>query len=231
MTELSRSLLAAAREGLAPDAAVAARVRAKVAAAVGGATGASTAIPAKAGASSMLLKLGAALLAVGVLATAIVVGGSDRAPEAPRLGVVTSEPDEVRTDVRVVSPNERPAMSASPRARVAPVAPAERDAPVERDAPAEVPAEPATLSREVELIDLAMASLRKNAPGVAIEAIRVFERETLGRGQMAEEAAAIEIEARCSLGEEVTAALARFDQTWPSSAQRSRIQASCARSR
>src|SRR4029079_19517735 len=80
--------------------------------------------------------------------------------------------------------------------------------------------EPATLSREVELIDLATTALRKQAPLVGLEAIRVFERETLGRGQMAEEAAAIEIEARCTLHEDVSDALTRFDQNWPNSAQR-----------
>jgi hypothetical protein len=72
-----------------------------------------------------------------------------------------------------------------------------------------------------------MVSLRKKAPLAAIEAIRVFERETFGHGQMAEEAAAIEIEARCVLREDITAALVRFDREWPESAQRDRIQTAC----
>jgi hypothetical protein len=72
-----------------------------------------------------------------------------------------------------------------------------------------------------------MVSLRKHAPGAAIEAIRVFDRETQGHGQMAEDAAAIAIEAHCALGDDVTDALARFDRTWPSSAQRERIQTAC----
>ena len=60
-------------------------------------------------------------------------------------------------------------------------------------------------------------------------AIRVFERETLGRGQLAEDAAAIEIEERGVLGEDVTALLASFDRTWLESAQRERIQCRCFR--
>ena len=72
-----------------------------------------------------------------------------------------------------------------------------------------------------------MVSLRKHAPAAAIEAIRVFDRETLGQGQMAEDAAAIEIEARCRLGYSVTSQLAHFDRRWPESAQRERLQTAC----
>lgn len=231
MTELTRSLLAAAREGLAPDAAVAARVRAKVAAAVGtaSATGAAAAIPtAKAGSASLLVKLGAALLVVGAVGVGAVVQRSAPAPEAPRFVLATSEPDEVRTDVRVASANESLLVPAA-----AGLAPQEHHAPAgsapgSAAAPAAVRAvEPASLSREVELIDLAMVSLRKHAPGAAIEAIRVFDRETQGHGQMGEDAAAIAIEAHCALGDDVSDALARFDRTWPSSAQRERIQTAC----
>ncbi|HEY5925537.1 MAG TPA: hypothetical protein VIV11_27820 [Kofleriaceae bacterium] len=287
MTELSRSLLAAAREGLAPDAAVAARVRAKVAsavgasavgatagsaaavgaagsaagatagsAAVGATTGAAVAIPIKAGLSSAaLLKLGAALLVVGAVTTAAIVSDNDRTPAyapAPSPPTLASpDTDEVRTDIRVVAPNDPLAAPAPQRARAkhaesrpghaahAHAASAAHDSAAASETasassaqPAPAPAraatpQPATLSREVELIDLAMVSLRRNAPLVALEAIRVFERETLGEGQMAEEAAAIEIEARCKLREDVTGALARFDREWPNSAQRARIQTAC----
>lgn len=227
MNELSRSLLAAAREGLAPDAAVAARVRAKVAAAVGSAsaTGAAAAIPtAKAGSASLLLKLGAALLVVGAVTAGAIATRSAPAPEAPRIALPASEPDMVRTDVHLAAANE-PLRSAATAASPAPAhhAPAAL-APAAAAGPA---VEPASLSREVELIDLAMVSLRKHAPGAAIEAIRVFDRETQGHGQMAEDAAAIAIEAHCALGDDVSDALARFDRTWPSSAQRERIQTAC----
>jgi hypothetical protein len=44
---------------------------------------------------------------------------------------------------------------------------------------------------------------------------------------MAEEAAAIEIEARCTLREDVISALADFDRKRPESEQRERIQTTC----
>jgi len=252
MTELSRSLIAAAREGLAPDAAVAARVRAKVAAAVGAtaATGAVAAIPAKVGSSSLLLKLGAALIAVGVVATVVVVASPDRAGESPRLDVTPRESDDVRTEVRVVAPadpatlrattppsDEPHALQTSPHA----IAAVEATAAAVDKSTASAPQAPgrsrahahesteegASLAREVELIDLAMVSLRKRAPHAALEAIKAYERETHGRGQMAEDAAAIAIEARCNMNLDATAAIERFDARWPESAQRERIQTAC----
>lgn len=258
MTELSRSLLAAAREGLAPDPDAAARVRAKVAAAVAAGTAAatgshavaastapasppvgapvaapaSTAPTAAAGSSSLLLKLGAALLVVGVSAGIVVVGrDAERTPEVPQLSLPPDHADDVPPRVHVAAPNDPLALPDDPPVRATPAAQSSSIPPVQAAPPApSVPAverELATLSREVELIDLAMVSLRKNAPRAAIEAIRVFDRETFGKGQMAEEAAAIEIEARCTLREDVTAALADFDRTWPESAQRERIQTTC----
>src|SRR5262249_39370940 len=109
MTGLSRSLVAAAREGMAPDPAVAARVRAKVAAAVGAAsaTGGVVALPApKAGSASLLVKLGAALLVIGAIGGVVVVMRSDRAAEAPRIMIPADEPDEVRTHIQVAAANE-----------------------------------------------------------------------------------------------------------------------------
>jgi hypothetical protein len=257
MTELSRSLLAAAREGLAPDDAIAARVRAKVAAAVApaaasaiasgdaaaasatatattttataitSATAPSVAAPsAKATASSLPLgKLALALVVVAAASTAFVVVRSERAPAAVPLGELPLQvADEPPADVRVAAPNDPLVLPDAPRARAKQAPTVEAPSSPTRSAASR---EPASLSREVELIDLAMVSLRKNAPLAAIEAIRVFERETLGRGQMAEDAAAIEIEARCVLGGDVTTALARFDRRWPESAQRERIQRTC----
>jgi len=291
MTDLSRSLLAAAREGLGPDAAAASRVRAKVAAAItagavttsaattstattstattsttttstattsAATTSAATtstattsaagsaanttagpqAVAAKAIATSSLVKLGAALLVVGVAATALLLARSesDRALEPPRFAPSVTEAAPPSGNVHVAvseepfvargvaQPAGRTRAIVSPATAVAPSEPPPARDARDRFSP---PREPASLSREVELIDLAMVSLRKHAPLAAIEAIRVFDRETLGRGQMAEDAAAIEIEARCVLGEDVTTALARFDRTWPESAQRERIQRTC----
>ena len=240
MTELSRSLLAAAREGLAPDDAVAARVRAKVAAAIAAsaATATVTSTPAAAAtkaaaSSSLLLKLGAALVLVAFASTALVVAGRERTAEAPWVSAPPADDDHAPAHVHIsaaddplVLPDEPPRAARAKQAAPALLDTAPSEAPPPR--PAALPSrEPASLSREVELIDLAMVSLRKNAPLAAIEAIRVFERETFGHGQMAEEAAAIEIEARCVLREDIAAALVRFDREWPESAQRDRIQTAC----
>jgi hypothetical protein len=245
MTELTRSLIAAAREGLAPDAAVAARVRAKVAAAVGASTAAATgsvAAVAAAGSASTLTKLGAVLLAIGTFTTvAVVVATPSRTPDAPRVVITTpSESDDVRDDIRVVTRSER--MSEHSLARLvestapAPIAHAteavSEHATAEtvgapRAAAADEEPEGVSLAREVELIDLAMDSLRKRAPHAALEAIKAYHRVTHGRGQMAEDAAAIEIEARCNSDLDATAWIERFDAKWPESAQRERIQTAC----
>jgi len=265
MTELSRSLIAAARQGLAPDAAVAARVRAKVAAAVGvgAATGSVAAIPTAkaAGSSAALLKLGAALLVIGIVSTALVLTRPNRTPEAPRIAVAPRNADDLRTEVRVVAPAPvtEHALAVRPETHgshaIAPASPpagagagdgaepstaqpdqtAPEAATESTDAAAkrakrgtdEEVGEGVSLAREVELIDLAMVSLKKRAPHAALEAIKAYDRVTLGRGQMAEDAAAIEIEARCNLDLDVTEKIERFDRKWPESAQRERIQTAC----
>jgi len=264
MTELSRSLIAAARQGLAPDAAVAARVRAKVAAAVGvgAATGSVAAIPTAkaAGSSAALLKLGAALLVIGIVSTALVLTRPNRTPEAPRIALTTRNADDLRSEVRVVAPAPvtehalavRPEHASHALATASPsVAAGDGDgaepsaAQPDQAAPEaatesaeaaakrakrgadEVIGEGVSLAREVELIDLAMVSLKKRAPHAALEAIKAYDRVTLGRGQMAEDAAAIEIEARCNLDLDVTEKIERFDRKWPESAQRERIQTAC----
>src|SRR5687767_112639 len=147
MTELSRSLLAAAREGLAPDAAIAARVRAKVDAAIGVAPAAAQAAPATpaAGSSATLLKLGAALLAVGVVATGIVVSAPARSPEVPQVAVASHEQDEVREDVKLAARGETvpaPPRIAAPRVVVSTPEPALAPVLTSRVEP-----EPASLSR------------------------------------------------------------------------------------
>lgn len=256
MSDLSRSLLAAAREGLAPDPAVAARVRAKVAAATGaaaagGASAAAVAVP-KASSAALVVKITAALLAIGAVATTIVVAGPERTPPAPQLEVAPSEPTEdIRTQVRIVAPSddstaptpatiEMPPQQVSRTRRVEAVdgaslslgehageAAFDRPTGPRTVKPEEEQLDSISLAREVELIDLAMVSLRKRVPHAALEAIKAYNRETGGRGQMAEDAAAIEIEARCLQDQDVTALLERFDHKWPESAQRERIQTTC----
>ena len=83
------------------------------------------------------------------------------------------------------------------------------------------------LAREVELVDDAMAALRANQLTEALAAVAMFHRETGDRGQLVEDATAIEIEASCKLHIDVRAKLAAFDETWPTSAQRARLTAAC----
>lgn len=88
--------------------------------------------------------------------------------------------------------------------------------------------EPASLAREVELIDQAMIALRRGNPADALTSIRAHSLETRGAGQLAEEAAAIEVEALCRLGRpEAATKLAAFDERFPRSAQRARLTQSC----
>jgi len=80
----------------------------------------------------------------------------------------------------------------------------------------------------VELVDLAMAALRRGDTTAALAAIRKHRSETLGAGQLAEDAAAIEIEALCRRHDpSVVAKLDAFDARFPRSAQRSRLSTTC----
>jgi hypothetical protein len=208
MTELSRSLLAAARDGLGPDPAIAARVRARVAASVGAPVAKPVAAkPMPAGGSGMLLKLGALVLVAGVVTGGLALR-RDAHVESPRVTAGTMQAD-ISEPVTTASTREMTSPTALPAAA--------KPAPVE----------PASLSREVELLDQAMAALRKQDPAAALAAMKTFDRETLGRAQMAEEAAAITIEARCGLGEDVTARIDAFERAWPDSAERTHITDAC----
>jgi len=222
MTDLSRSLLAAAREGLAPDAEVAARIRARVGAAVGAPVGVAAAKSATAGSSSIFIKLGALAIVAGVVTFGIARHKSSG--DAPQLSL-SAERDELAQPA-VTSTAREPAthVGAAPTS-AAPLSGAPTSAV--GSAPTSAKA-PASLSREVELIDDAMTALRKHDPSTALASMRTFDRETLGRAQMAEEAAAITIEAHCGLGDDISARIVAFDQAWPTSAERARITAACA---
>ena len=149
MTDLSRSLIAAAREGLAPDDATAARVRAKVAAAISAGAATTTATtqsvaavaakpataPVASGSASLLLKLSAALIAVGLVATAIIALGPERSPEAPQLAVSATEPAEVRAPERVAAP-DAPLVRPDARHTVKRAVPVAMPAPAAAAAPA-----------------------------------------------------------------------------------------------
>lgn len=207
MSELSaasRALLDAAREGLAPPPATVERIRAGVDRTIvpGAAAGAATA------------KLG-----VTAVIAALLIGG----------GLYTQRPTTAvapslqlpAAHVETAAPELAPVTSQVEAAPAAPVA-----VPGARGKLALPPA--IDLAREVALIDRAMASLRGGDPHGALAAIRVHALETRGAGQLAEDAAAIEIEALCSLHDpRVAARLDAFDERFPRSAQRSRLTSSC----
>jgi hypothetical protein len=90
-----------------------------------------------------------------------------------------------------------------------------------------LPSEPPTLAREIELVDSAMASLREGDLSKTLSTLDVYEYETTGHGQLAEDASALEIEARCRSRIEIADKLAVFDQRWPGSVQRARITSAC----
>jgi hypothetical protein len=226
MTDLSRNLLEAAREGLSPDAAAMARVRAKVAASVAATTGSAVAIPAKASAG-VGIKIGIGVLVIAAIGGAIVATRSHRGVDSARITIAVPASDEVRASTQLSSAEPRvivPAATLPARA----IRPALVTSATSTPAPApSVQDEPVSLAREVELIDKAMFFVRRGDAHDAISVIATFDRETRGQGQMAEDASAIEIEARCRLHEDVVAKLSVFDRRWPSSAQRSRLQSIC----
>ena len=227
----ARALLDAAREGLSPDAAAVQRVRAKVNTAV--ASGAA----AGATGSTLAVKLGL-LAVVAVVATGAYLFATRNREPAPRPAIVeqrvppppapapaqvavvqepADEPIELAPDVMAPSPKPKKAV-AHPTA-VPVVAPAK---------PAPAKPNGIELAREVELVDRAMAALRRNDPRAALAAVHTHVTETAGAGQLAEDAAAIEIEALCKLHDaSVGSKLAAFDARWPQSAQRSRLTSHC----
>lgn len=71
--------------------------------------------------------------------------------------------------------------------------------------------------------------LRAADPRAALAILRIYASEAGDRGQLAEDAAAIEIEALCRLHDPAAAArLAAFDARWPRSIERGRAMLACA---
>jgi hypothetical protein len=235
----SRNLVAAARRGLDPSADVAARVRAKVALAVGAGATVATTTPRAASVAPKAAAIGAGkVVAITAIVGALITAAwfvqrtpaSDVTAGTPAISVPPGADLDPAIDVhvatsahadRVVAP---PAATPSPSARVRIAAP-----PPAATAPEiKMPAEPPTLAREVELVDTAMASLRADDPANALATLVVYERETAGHGQLAEDAAALEIEARCRSGHAPFAdQLKAFDERWPRSVQRARLVTAC----
>ena len=121
----------------------------------------------------------------------------------------------------------------SPRAAVAPgdsqhavtaVPPAARSA---REAAGASPAG-IELGREVALIDLAMAALRRDDAAAALRVMQEYAAEAGEGGQLRQDAAAIEIEALCKLDDPgARDKRTAFDARFPQSAQRARLEAAC----
>jgi hypothetical protein len=233
-----------------------AKIDASIASGAGG-TGAgsgagSGAGTAGAGSGGLAMTLGAVALVAALAAGAFVylrrgAPASEPRGAAPAVAVETPAKAPERAP-EVGGARAARASDAEPEIEMAPL-PVVRAAPTKPSAPPPQPqqrqpqAQPvqpasptpsapaprrADLAREVELVDRAMAALRRGAPGDALAAVRVHAAETAGAGQLAEDAAAIEIEALCRLHDaSIAAKLAAFDARWPQSAQRSRLTTRC----
>lgn len=204
----ARALLDAARDGLGPDAAAVSRVRAKVGAATG--AGAVTALAIKLGLVGVV-----AALAIGLGLSA----SRDHTAQTPAIDLPSARSE---TSPPVV----RPTVAAAEPAPIE-MAPA-RARPIVREAEPSPAPQSVDLAREVELLDLAMAALKSGDAATALVTVETHARETRGAGQLAEDAAAIEIEAMCRLHDpSVANKLERFDANYPRSAQRSRLTTVC----
>jgi len=231
----ARALLDAARRGMSPDAAATRRVRANIAAAVGRGAGA---------AASAKLAAGGKIAIVGVVAAALTgaylyARADEPAVVAlPHVTVTESRPlppetrqlEAPRVDLDAIELDPAPAVPPRPAPHVARPAASRMAASTAAPAAATVPRVHADLSREVELVDQAMAGLRRGDTAAALDAIRRYDIETAGRGQLAEDAAAITVEALCQRGDPTGGTmLEAFERRWPHSAQRARLLGACHR--
>jgi len=236
----ARALLDAARRGMSPDAAATRRVRAKIAAAVGRDAVAATSAKLAAGGKIAMVSVLAAVLtgaylyargheqAMAPLPHVTAIESRPVPPEARQLEA--PDPDEA-PDVDLDAIELDPAPAAPPRLAPDVARPARaRAAPSTAPAVATKPEVHSDLSREVELVDQAMAGLRRGDTAAALDAIHHYDLETAGRGQLAEDAAAIAVEALCQRGDPTSGAmLEAFERRWPHSAQRARLLGACHR--
>ncbi|MEO6772843.1 MAG: hypothetical protein ABI467_07455 [Kofleriaceae bacterium] len=237
----SRNLVAAARRGLDPSAEVAARVRAKVALAAGAGATIATTTPRAASVAPKAAAIGAgkaAAIAALVGALVTVAWFAWRAPAAdmaPAIVVPLVSDGDAPIEVHVTASAHADRVSPEPPAThadrvVVPLPPGahSRFAKSPHVGPApQVAPEAFTLAREVELVDTAMSSLRADDPANALTTLMVYDRETAGHGQLAEDAAALEIQARCRNHMPVSDQLGEFDERWPQSVQRARLSTGC----
>jgi hypothetical protein len=222
----SRKLVAAARGSLDPSAEIAARVKARVLAV------SASPVAAKAAVTSKLVLLAAiASVVIGVVAIRHHASSSAQIaiaapcetadePGVPRRGS-TAEWQCGVVDEPQIEPHFAAAMQSesAPTLVATPVAAATVHVRAQPIATV-----PLTLAREVQLLDAAMAT---TDPAARLETLAIYDRETSGNGQLAEDAAALTIEARCRTHATITEQFATFDQRWPHSVQRARIKAAC----
>ena len=223
-----RALLADSRAQLGPDGAAIARLRMRVAAGVGKGVVGATFVK--------VVLLGVAVASTGAIAYALrrapastapvidVAGSASSADEAPRVHAVEHEasaptaPDDTATRVARTDPKRT--------IIVEPIVPAPAAAQATPPAQA-TPVAHVALAREIQLVDQATRALHRGDFASAAAIVHTYDLETAGTGQLAEDAAAIGIEAACGQHADVTTQLAHFTQRWPSSAQHARITAAC----
>lgn len=254
MTELSpeaQAMIAAARDGLAPDAEALARGRARLVAATTTAGAAVAASRTGLAAKATVVGLGVVGLAVVAAvwwprprpsrpapppeATVVAPSPAPPDPRPPAPGPAAAAPavdpavdlDDIVLDSPARPPRPaslRPTVGAA-RPPVAAPAPAPQVAP---EPPAAPPAVDDPLGRELRHLHGARAALRAGDPGRARRALEAYAAE-FPDGQLAEEAASLTVEARCAAGDRAGAAAARaaFVARWPGSTARARVERLC----
>ena len=205
----TRALLDAARGG-GPDAAAISRMRGKIDVAVAGAPAVATATTKG---SLIAGKLGLVALAVIVATGALLISTRSRSSvdtvAGPALDPISISKRGVREAAPAAAPEIEIEMPATHRT------PAVRPKAIE-------------LAREVELVDSALTALRRGEARAALAAVRVYTAEAGTRGQLAEDAAAIEVEALCTLHEPTAAVrFSAFEARWPASAQYAKLARAC----
>jgi hypothetical protein len=216
LSPAARALLDAARPAMGPDAAAIGRMRAKVGSAA-----------AKSAATALAVKLGLVAVVATLAAGAALYGNRERAATTPQLELPQAQAEAIAPVVRnrITTPPAVIEMAPERMNHEHKVAVALPATPVSAPAAVEIRAD---LAREVELVDHAMAALRRGDTASALDAIRTHARETHGTGQLTEDAAAIEIEALCRRHDPIVITrLEAFDARFPRSAQRSRLSATC----
>ena len=218
-----RALIAAARDALGPDAVQVARIKAHVAGviAAGGAGVAVTGGAAAAGgAAAVATKVAVVAVAAAAIGAAAYTHFDVPAPTVMPIALPTTA-DETTGDV--VAPQLTVAAHESP-----PPAPAPPPAREPAATATSAPPPRADLKREIVLVDNAIEALHRRDYAAALAVIHTYDVETLGGGQLAEDAFAVAVEALCLSGDPAAPAqLAVFFERWPRSAQRPRLAAAC----